>query len=112
MRPRVVAFEPAQSSFLTTGKAGSHKVEGVGVGFDPPFLDQSVLSDVRTVGQEAGFAMCRRLAREEGIFCGGSSGLNVAGAVELAKELDPSQRIVMRACDSGLKYLGGHIYGG
>ena len=88
------------------------KVEGVGVGFYPPFLDQGVLSDVRTVDQEAGFEMCRRLAREEGIFCGGSTGLNVAGAVELAKELGPSQRIVTLACDSGLKYLGGHIYGG
>ena len=110
--PRVVAFEPVQSPFLTTGKAGSHKVEGVGVGFYPPFLDQGVLSDVRTVDQGTGFEMCRRLAREEGIFCGGSTGLNVAGAVELAKEMGAGQRIVTLACDSGLKYLGGHIYGG
>jgi cysteine synthase A len=56
--------------------------------------------------------MCRRLAKEEGVFCGGSTGLNVAGAVELAKEMGAGQRIVTLACDSGLKYLGGHIYGG
>ena len=56
--------------------------------------------------------MCRRLAKEEGVFCGGSTGLNVAGAVELAKEMGAGQRLVTLACDSGLKYLGGHIYGG
>jgi len=55
--------------------------------------------------------MCRRLVKEEGVFCGGSTGLNVAGAVELAKEMGAGQRIVTLACDSGLKYLGGHIYG-
>jgi cysteine synthase len=54
--------------------------------------------------------MCRRLAKEEGIFCGASTGLNVAGAIELAKEMKPGQRVVTIACDSGLKYLGGHIY--
>ena len=55
--------------------------------------------------------MCRRLAKEEGVFCGGSTGLKVAGAVELAKEMGAGQRIVTLAGDSGLKYLGGHIYG-
>jgi len=56
--------------------------------------------------------MCRRLVKEEGVFCGGSTGLNVAGAVELAKEMGAGQRPVTLACDSGLKYLGGRIYGG
>tara|TARA_B100000029_G_scaffold471766_1_gene511709 strand:- start:500 stop:1453 length:954 start_codon:yes stop_codon:yes gene_type:complete len=107
---KVVAFEPAQSPFLTTGKGGAHKVEGVGVGFEPPFLDRTVLSDIRTIDQDLGFAMCRRLAREEGIFCGASTGLNVAGAIDLAKEMDAGQRVVTLACDSGLKYLGSHIY--
>ena len=54
--------------------------------------------------------MCRRLAREEGVFCGASIGLNVAGAIELANEMKPGQRVVTLACDSGLKYLGGDIY--
>ena len=107
----VIAFEPAQSPFLTTGKGGAHQVEGVGVGFEPPFLDRSVLSDIRAIDQSLGFAMCRRLAEEEGIFCGASTGLNVVGAIELAKEMKPEHKIVTLACDSGLKYLGSHIYG-
>ena len=57
-----------------------------------------------------GFEICRRLAKEEGIFCGASTGLNVVGAIELAKEMNPGNRVVTLACDSGLKYLGGHIY--
>ncbi len=84
----VVAFEPAQSPFLTTGKGGAHKVEGVGVGFEPPFLDRTGLSEIRTVDQDIGFAMCRRLAKEE----------------------EAGQRVVTWACDSGVKYLGGKIY--
>ena len=106
----LVAFEPLQSPFLTTGKGGAHKVEGIGVGFYPPFLDRAALSDIRTIDQDHGFSMCRRLAKEEGIFCGASTGLNVVGAIELAKEMKPEQRVVTLACDSGLKYLGGHIY--
>ena len=65
-KPSVVAFEPEQSPFLTTGKGGAHQVEGVGVGFEPPFLDRAILSEIRTVDQEMGFSMCRRLAKEEG----------------------------------------------
>ena len=108
--PSVEAFEPMQSPFLTTGKGSSHQVEGVGVGFEPSFLERAVLSDIRTVHQEMGFSMCRRLAREEGVFCGASTGLHVAGAIEFANEMKPGQRAVTLACDSGLKYLGGHIY--
>ncbi|MBL09530.1 MAG: cysteine synthase [Acidiferrobacteraceae bacterium] len=106
----VIAFEPTQSPLLTTGKGGAHRVEGIGVGFYPPFLDSTVLTDIRTVDQEEGFAMCQRLAKEEGIFCGGSTGLNVVGAIALSKDMEPGQKIVTLACDSGLKYLGGHIY--
>ena len=109
-RVSVVAFEPLQSPFLTTGKGGAHKVEGIGVGFDPPFLDRAALSDIRAIDQDLGFSMCRRLAKEEGIFCGASTGLNVVGAIELAKEMEPEQTVITLACDSGLKYLGSHIY--
>ena len=77
----LVAFEPLQSPLLTTGKGGAHQVEGIGVGFEPPFLDQSVLTKIIAIDQEQGFAMCRRLAHEEGIFCGASTGLNVVGAI-------------------------------
>ena len=106
----LVAFEPLQSPFLPTGKGGALQVEGIGVGFEPPFLERTALSDIRTVDQDLGFLMCRRLAKEEGIFCGASTGLNVVGAIELAKEMKPEQRVVTLACDSGLKYLGSHIY--
>jgi len=110
--PAVIALEPLQSPLLTTGKGGPHRVEGIGVGFEPPFLDRSQLQDIRAIDEERAFAMCRRLAREAGVFCGGSTGLNVVAAVELARELGPGKRIVTLGCDNGAKYLGGHIHAG
>lgn len=110
LQPEIIAFEPAQSPFLTTGRGGPHKVEGTGVGFEPPFLDRGRLKDVRAIDQEQAFDMCRRLAREEGIFCGTSTGMNVAGAIALAEELGPGKRVVTLGCDSGIKYLGGHLF--
>jgi cysteine synthase A len=110
--PAVIALEPLQSPLLTTGEGGPHRVEGIGVGFEPPFLDRSQLQDIRAIDEEQAFAMCRRLAREAGVFCGGSTGLNVVAAVELARELGPGKRIVTLGCDNGAKYLGGHIHAG
>ncbi len=110
VHPALVALEPAQSPLLTTGRGGPHRVEGVGVGFAPPFLDRQRLAGIRAIDQEQAFAMCRRLAREEGILAGGSTGLNVVAALSLARELGPGHRVVTLACDSGLKYLGGTIY--
>ncbi len=109
--PKVVAVEPAQSPLLTTGTSGGHNVEGIAVFPEPPFLDRAVLSDIRVIDQNRGFEMCRRLAREEGIFGGGSTGLNVCAAIDLALELGPGKRVVTLGCDNGAKYLGGHIYG-
>jgi len=109
LKPAVVAFEPAQSPLLTTGKGGPHRVEGIGVGFAPPFLERERLTEVRTVDQEEAFAMCRRLAREEGVFAGASTGLNVVGAIALARAA-AGKRVVTLGCDCGLKYLGGAIY--
>lgn len=108
--PEVVALEPKQSPLLTTGQSGAHNVEGIAVFPNPPFLDRSQVREVRTVDQERAFEMCRKLAREEGIFGGGSTGLNVSGAIELAKELGPGKRVVTFGCDNGAKYLGGPIY--
>ena len=108
--PDVIALEPLQSPLLTTGKGGPHRVEGVGVGFEPPFLDRPILTDIRAIDQERAFEMCRRLAREEGIFCGGSTGLNIVAAIELAAELGSGKRVVTLGCDSGAKYFGSHIY--
>ena len=111
IEPRVIALEPLQSPLLTTGKGGPHRVEGIGVGFEPPFLDRERVDDIRAIDQELAFDMCRRLARTTGVFGGGSTGLNVVAAVQLARELGPGKRIVTLGCDNGSKYLGGHIYG-
>lgn len=104
-RPDAVAFKPAQSPFMTTGKAGPHRVERTGVGFEPPLFDRSRLKEARTVDQELAFDMCRRLAREEGIFGGTSTGMNIVGAIQVAAELGPGGRVVTLGCDNGVKYL-------
>lgn len=107
---KIVALEPLQSPLLTTGKGGPHRIEGIGVGFEPPFLDRSRLHDVRVLDQEKAFDMCRKLATTAGIFCGGSTGLNVVAAMELAGEIGAGNRVVTLGCDNGSKYLGGHIF--
>jgi len=109
---RIVALEPAESPVLSTGRAGPHRVEGMGVGFRPPHLQPGDYDEVRTVEEAAARAMARRLAREEGIFAGTSTGLNVAAAVQLAVELGPQATVVTVAVDSGLKYLAGDLYSG
>lgn len=107
---RVVAFEPAESPVLTTGRAGAHRVEGIGVGYRPPHLQEGDYEEARAVEEASARAMARRLAREEGIFAGTSSGLNVAGALRIAQELGPGATVVTAAVDSGLKYLSGDLY--
>ena len=110
MTPDFYALEPTQSPMLSTGKGGSHAVDGIALGFVPPFLEMERIKEVRTIDQEEGFQMCRRLAQEEGILAGGSTGLNVVAALALAKELGPGKRVVTIGCDNGIKYLGGHIF--
>jgi cysteine synthase A len=84
----------------------------MGVGFHPPHLQRGDYDEVRTVREADARAMARRLAREEGIFAGTSTGLNVAAAVELAKELGPQAIVVTVAVDTGLKYLAGDLFAG
>ena len=109
---KIVIFEPATSPVISTGVAGTHHVEGSGIGFIPPLLDPKRYDEVRGVDEEKGRAMARRLAAEEGLFAGTSSGLNVAGAIELAEELGPGHTVVTVAIDTGLKYLAGDLYAG
>lgn len=106
----IIALEPLQSPLLTTGAGGPHRVEGIGVGFEPPFLDRDRCRDIRAVDQDEAFAMCRLLAQEEGILCGASTGLNVAAAITIARELGPRKRVVTLGVDSGMKYLGGDLF--
>ncbi len=103
----VVALEPKQSPLLTTGFGGAHRVEGVGIGFEPPFIDRNRIGEIRTVDESDAFAMARALAREEGLLCGTSTGMNVRAAIDLAGELGPEAVVVTLGCDNGAKYLAG-----
>ena len=107
---RVVALEPASSPFLSAGRTGPHRIEGIGVGFKPPHLEASDYDEVRAIDEGSAREMARRLAREEGIFAGTSTGLNVAAAVQLARELGPGRIVATVAVDTGLKYLEGDLY--
>lgn len=107
---QIVAFEPDGSPVLTTGQAGSHRVEGIGTGTVPPHFDRSAVHDVRVVSEHEARALARRLAAEDGVFGGTSSALNVLGAIGIARHLGPGKRVVTVIVDSGLKYLAGHLY--
>ena len=107
---RIVALEPASSAFLSTGVGGPHRVEGIGTGMVPPLLTSGSYDEVRAIEEGEGREMARRLAREEGIFAGVSSGLNVAAALRLAGELGPGRTVATVAVDTGLKYLAGDLY--
>ncbi len=109
---RIVAFEPATSSVLTGGVAGTHGVEGVAPGFVPPQLDRSLVKETRGIDETAARRMAWTLARREGIFAGTSTGLNVEGAIQLAREIGAGHTVVTVAVDSGLKYLAGDLYAG
>jgi len=107
---RIVALEPASSPIITEGRSGEHHIEGLGVGFVPPLLDRSLYDEARGVPESAAREMCRRLAKEEGLFVGTSSGLNVVAALALASELGPDKTVVTVACDTGLKYTAGDLF--
>ena len=109
-KARIVALEPASSPTLTMGKGGPHRVEGIAPGFRPPHLKDGDFDQVRAIDEQEARAMARRLAREEGIFGGTSSALNVVAALQLARELGPGETVATVAVDSGLKYLAGDLY--
>ena len=108
--PKVVLFEPASSAVLSGSEPGTHRVEGIAIGFVPPMLDLELVDEVRTIDEQSARAMARRLTEEEGLFGGISSGLNVVGAIEVAKELGSGHKVVTAAVDTGLKYLAGDLY--
>jgi len=107
---KIVALEPSSSPVLTTGKGGAHRVEGIAAGFRPPHLQDGKYDEVRTVDEQEARAMARRLTKEEGIFAGTPSGLNVVAALQLAREIGPGKAVATVAVDSGLKYLAGDLY--
>jgi cysteine synthase A len=109
-RARIVALEPAGSPMLTAGRGGPHRVEGTAPGFVPPHLTPSDYDEARAIDEEEARAMARRLAREEGIFSGTSTGLNVVAALQLARELGAGHQVATVAVDTGLKYLAGDLF--
>lgn len=109
---RVVAVEPAESAVLSGGAPGSHKIEGIGLGFLPPLYEPELVDAVEPVSTAEAKAMARRLAREEGIFAGISTGANVAAALRVAERLGRGKSVVTIAADSGLRYLSTDVFRG
>jgi cysteine synthase A len=102
---QVVAVEPAESAVLSGGASGSHKLDGIGAGFVVPLWRDDVADAIEPVSSEEALTMASRLAREEGLFGGTSTGANVTAALRLAERLRPGATIVTLMCDTGMKYL-------
>lgn len=109
---RIVVVEPAESPVLSGGQPGPHKIEGVGIGYLPPLWEPSLVDDIVPVRTDDAKAMARRLAKEEALFAGTSSGANVVAALQVAEQLGPDAKVVTLMCDSGLKYLSTDVYRG
>ncbi len=109
---RIVVVEPAESAVLSGGAAGPHKIEGVGIGYVPPLWEPSLVDEIIAVGTEEAKEMTRRIAREEGMLAGTSSGANVIAAIQVARRLGPGAKVVTLMVDSGLKYLSTDVYRG
>ena len=107
---KIVVVEPAESSVLLGGQAGPHKIEGVGIGYIPPLWEPALVDEIQPVKTDEAKAMARRLAREEALFAGTSSGANVVAAIRVAERLGPEARVVTLMADSGLKYLNTDVY--
>jgi cysteine synthase A len=106
----IVAVEPGESAVLSGGRPGAHKIEGIGIGYAPPMWDASLVNDIIPVPTADAEAMARRLAREEGLFAGTSSGANVIGAIRTGQRLGPDKSVATILVDSGLKYLSTDVY--
>jgi cysteine synthase len=109
-RIEVTAVEPAESAVLSGNPTGSYKIEGIGIGFIPPLWDASLVNRIEAVSTEDAKAMARRLAREEGIFAGTSTGANVAAALRVADRLGAGATVVTIVVDSGLRYVSTDVY--
>lgn len=107
---KIVVVEPAESSVLLGGQPGAHAIEGIGIGRTPPLWEPALVDDILPVSTADAEAMARRLAREEGLFAGTSSGADVVAAIEVARRLGPAATVATLMVDSGLKYLSTNVY--
>ncbi|MBS1487620.1 MAG: cysteine synthase family protein [Bacteroidetes bacterium] len=107
---KVTVLEPASAPLLSRGEKGIHKVDGIGVGFVPPLLNKDFYDDIRAVDETEARATAKKLAAEEGIFAGTSTGLNVAAALKIAAQLGAGHTVMTVACDTGLKYLSSGLF--
>jgi cysteine synthase len=101
----IVAVEPAESPVLSGGPTGAHKIDGIGAGYVVPLWQESIVDRIERVTTEDATAMSFRLAREEGLFAGTSTGGNVIAALRLSEQLGPEATVVTVMCDTGMKYL-------
>ena len=102
--------EPSESAVLSGGASGAHKIEGIGAGFVVPHWRDDIADSSEQVSTEESVAMAIRLAREEGLFAGTSTGANVIAALRLEERLGPEATIVTIMCDSGIKYLSSAMF--
>jgi cysteine synthase A len=101
----IVAVEPSESPVLSGGRPGGHKIDGIGAGFVVPLWHDGIADCIEQVSTREAVAMSMRLAREEGLFAGTSTGANLIAALRLAERLKPGATIVTIMCDTGMKYL-------
>ena len=109
-RIQIIAVEPAESAVISGQASGSHKIEGIGIGFIPPLWQPELVNEILAVSTDDAKAMARRLAREEGIFAGASTGANVVAAIRVAQRLGPGATVATLIIDSGTRYLSTDIY--
>jgi cysteine synthase len=107
---RIIAVEPAASPILSGGKPGPHKIQGIGPNFVPSILDREIYDEVRTVENETAFEVARRVAVEEGLLVGISSGANIHIALQVAKELGPGKKVVTVSPSNGERYLSTALF--
>ena len=106
----VAAVEPAESAVLSGGPSGSHRIEGIGIGFIPPLWEPREVNEIITVSTDDAKAMARRLAAEDGVFSGTSTGANVVAALRVAERLGAGASVATIAVDSGLRYLSTDVF--
>src|SRR5262249_15634777 len=110
VRARIVALEPSSSPALTEGRGGAHGVEGIGTGSVPPHMIDRPYDEARAIDEGEARRLAHQLAREEGLLVGTSSALNVAAAIQIARELGPGKVVATVVVDTGLKYLAGGLF--